>query len=143
MRMDPLSRPSVVNWPSRTRWSSPANPLVAELSTYHPPPVPSLMRMSSPASKATVQLGEMPETVAAFSSPAMASAWASMPTVTQLSYARSGATESKASVTDEGVAPPSGLCQKVPVVLISSSVPAKPVTALTKSSAAEVVAYRR
>jgi len=75
MRMEPLRSPSVVNWPSSTRWSSPAKPLTAEFNTYHPPPVASVMEMSPPSSKATVQLGETPDTVAASSSPADALAF--------------------------------------------------------------------
>ena len=83
--MEPLRSPSVVNWPSSTRWSSPAKPLVAEFSTYQPPPVPSLIRMFPPFSKGTVQLGKTPDTTAASSSPIAALAFMSRPTVTQLS----------------------------------------------------------
>ena len=108
----PDTSPAVVICMMSTRLFSSGSPFGVPLSTYHAPPVKSFITMFCPsmleaAAKALIHGCSVLSTV-------LIATWlpvgvASIPTVTQLSAARSGKNEKRSALTSPAVVPPNEL----------------------------------
>ena len=137
-RKEALINPSVVNWATNKRLSSPTIPLEADGITYQPLPIPSLTVKPFPFSNSVDQDPGINST--GLWSPT--GDW-EIPKVTQESNANSGTKSTAPGVILLGVAPPNACWKKLVEVFIDNGNSSFPVKLVTWSSPDGAVKYIR